>query len=203
MKNVRRPTYSFLILVIGLILINSLLAWFSLLVSHLVFHLISPSSTLPAGVALISLAAAFMLIFTLWYGMYGVIAAYVGCFIGSGLFSGMPATVAIYFSLAGLWQVLIPLAAFRIFNVNVGMESRRDLFHLVLFGVILNNVIGAAWGSAALAVGGVVDWSQVMSVFTSWLVGNALITIIIVPLVLHYYTPRVEKSKVFVKNYWF
>jgi hypothetical protein len=199
MKNVRRPTYSFLILVIGLILINSLLAWFSLLVSHI----ISPSSTLPAGVALIPIAAAFMLAFALWYGMYGAIAAYVGCFIGSGLFSGMPATVAIYFSLAGLWQVLIPLTAFRIFDVNVGMESNRDLFHLVLFGVIVNNVIGAAWGSIALAIGGVMGWSQVLSVFTTWLIGTAVVTIIIVPLVLRRCTPRVEKSKVFVKNYWF
>jgi hypothetical protein len=183
--------------VIGLILINSLLAWFSLLVSHI----ISPS--LPAGVALIPIAAAFMLVFALWYGMYGAIAAYVGCFIGSGLFSGMPATVAIYFSLAGLWQVLIPLTAFRIFDVNVGMESNRDLFHLVLFGVILNNVIGAAWGSVALAIGGVMGWSQVLSVFTTWLIGTAVVTIIIVPLVLRRYTSRFEKSKVFVKNYWF
>ena len=88
-----------------------------------------------------------MLVFALWYGMYGAIAAYVGCFIGSGLLSGIPAAVTIYFSLASLWQVLIPLTAFRIFDVNVGMESNRDLFHLVLFGVILNNVIGATWGS--------------------------------------------------------
>jgi len=197
MKNIRRPTYSFLLLVIGLILVNTLLAWFSLQVSHL----ISPS--LPTGVAAIYIAVAFMLIFALWFGMYGVIAAYVGCFFGTGLLAGMPASVAVYFSLANLWQVLIPLAAFRIFDVNVGIESRRDLFHLVLFGVILNNIIGAAWGSAALAIGGIIAWSQVGSEFTSWLVGNALITIIIVPLVLHYCTPEVRKSKVFVKNYWF
>src|SRR5208337_303128 len=197
MKNLKRPTYSLLFLVIGLILINTLLAWFSLQVSHF----ISPS--LPTGVAAIYIAAAFMLIFALWFGMYGAIAAYVGCFFGSGLLAGMPANVAIYFSLANLWQVLIPLAAFRIFDVSVGIESRRDLFHLVLFGVILNNIIGAAWGSAALAIGGIIAWSQVGSEFTSWLVGNALITIIIVPLVLHYCTSRVGKSKVFVKNYWF
>jgi hypothetical protein len=197
MKNIRRPTYSFLLLVIGLILVNTLLAWFSVKVSHL----ISPS--LPTGVATIYIAAAFMLIFALWFGMYGVIAAYVGCFFGSGLLAGMPANVAVYFSLANLWQVLIPLAAFRIFDVSVGIESRRDLFHLILFGVILNNIIGAAWGSAALAIGGIITWSQVGSEFTSWLVGNALITIIIVPLVLHYCTSGVGKSKVFVKNYWF
>ncbi|MFZ1903571.1 MAG: hypothetical protein WAU66_09805, partial [Methanoregula sp.] len=126
MKNVRPPTYSFLLLVIGLILINTLLAGFSLWLSHL----ISPS--LSTHVAVLYIAAAFMLIFALWFGMYGAIAAYVGCFFGSGLLSGMPISVAIYFSLAALWMVLIPLAAFRMFDVKVGIESRRDLFHLVL-----------------------------------------------------------------------
>ncbi len=197
MKNVRRPTYSFLILVIGLILINTLLAWLSVQVSHL----ISPS--LPTGVALIYIAVAFMLIFTLWFGMYGAIAAYVGSFLGAGLLSGLPATVAIYFSIASILQVLIPLIAFRIFDVNVGMESTRDLFHLVLFGVILNNVIGAAWGSVALAIAGINEWSQVPFTFLVWFIGNVVVTIIIVPLVLRHFTPRVEKSKVFVKNYWF
>jgi hypothetical protein len=197
MKNVRRPTYSFLILVIGLILINTLLAWLSVQVSHL----ISPS--LPTGVALIYIAVAFMLIFTLWFGMYGAIGAYVGSFLGAGLLSGLPATVAIYFSIASLLQVLIPLIAFRVFDVNVGMESTRDLFHLVLFGVILNNVIGAAWGSVALAIAGINAWSEVPSTFLVWFIGNVVVTIIIVPLVLRHFTPRVEKSKVFVKNYWF
>ncbi|MFZ1902055.1 MAG: hypothetical protein WAU66_02015, partial [Methanoregula sp.] len=112
-------------------------------------------------------------------------------------------SVAIYFSLAALWMVLIPLAAFRMFDVKVGIESRRDLFHLVLFGAILNNIIAAAWASLSLAIGGVIGWSSVMSAFLPWLIGNAIIIIIIAPLVLKRYTSRVEKSKVFVRNYWF
>ena len=155
------------------------------------------------GIAVLYIAAAFMLIFTLWFGMYGAIAAYVGCFFGSGLLSGMPLSVAIYFSLAALWMVLIPLAAFRMFDVKVGIESRRDLFHLVLFGAILNNIIAAAWASLSLAIGGVIGWSSVMSAFLPWLIGNAIMIIIIAPLVLKRYTSRVEKSKVFVRNYWF
>jgi len=197
MKNVKRPTYSFLILVIGLIIINTLLAWLSLKISHLI------SPTLPASVSMIFIAGAFMLIFTLWFGMYGALAAYAGSFIGAGLLSGMPVTVSLYFALANFWQVLIPLAAFRIFDVKVGMESRRDLFHLVLFGTILNNVVGAAWGSVALAIGGVTAWSDLWSIFVPWLIGNIIVTLIIVPLVLYRFTPAVEKSKVFVKNYWF
>ena len=197
MKNVRPPTYSFLLLVIGLILINTLLAGFSLWLSHL----ISPS--LSTHVAVLYIAAAFMLIFALWFGMYGAIAAYRGVFLWLWP-SVRDADIRCDLLLAStLWMVLIPLAAFRMFDVKVGIESRRDLFHLVLFGAILNNIIAAAWASLSLAIGGVIGWSSVMSAFLPWLIGNAIIIIIIAPLVLKRYTSRVEKSKVFVRNYWF
>ncbi len=197
MRIQKRPTYSYCILVLGLIIVNTLLAWGSVIISHL----ISPS--LPKGFALVYIAAAFMLLFTLWFGLYGAISAYIGCFIGSGLLSGMPASVALYFSLANLWMVLIPLLTFRIFKVNVGMESGRDLFHLVLFGTIINNIVSAAWGAASLALGGIIAWSAFDSVFVPWLVGNVVIILLIVPLALSQFSERVSKSKVFVKDYWF
>jgi hypothetical protein len=196
-KTQKCPTYSYCILVLGLIIVNTLLAWGSILLSRI----ISPS--LPKGFALVYIAAAFMLLFTLWFGMYGAISAYVGGFIGSGLLSGMPFTVALYFSLANLWMVLIPLFTFRYFKVNVGMESGRDLFHLLLFGTIINNIVSAAWGAATLALGGIIAWSAFGSVFVPWLVGNIVIILLIVPLALSQFTERVSKSKVFVKNYWF
>jgi len=191
------PTYSYCILALGLIIVNTLLAWGSVLLSHLV----SPS--LPKGFAIVYVAASFMLLFTLWFGMYGAISAYVGGFIGSGLLSGMPLTVALYFSLANLWMVLIPLFTFRYFKVNVGMESGRDLFHLLLFGTIINTIVSAAWGAASLAVGGIITWSAFGSVFVPWIIGNVVIILLIVPLALSQFTEQVSKSKVFVKNYWF
>lgn len=191
------PTYSYCILALGLIIVNTLLAWGSVLLSHLV----SPS--LPKGFAIVYVAAAFMLLFTLWFGMYGAISAYVGGFIGSGLLSGMPLTVALYFSLANLWMVLIPLFTFRYFKVNVGMESGRDLFHLLLFGTIINTIVSAAWGAASLAVGGIITWSAFGSVFVPWIIGNVVIILLIVPLALSQFTEQVSKSKVFVKDYWF
>ncbi|MFA5332581.1 MAG: hypothetical protein WC342_09395 [Methanoregula sp.] len=195
MRVQKRPTYSYLLLVIVLILVDTFLAWISVA--------LSPGVISGTGTALIYVAVAFMILFTLWFGMYGAIAAYVGGFFGAGIFNGMPASVATYWALANLWQVLIPLVAFRVFDVNVGMESNRDLFHLVLFGVILNNLVGAAWGSIALAIGGLITPSQIMGVFGPWLVVNMLITILIVPIALGRLTPKVSGSKVFVRGYWF
>ena len=195
MKNVHEPTYSFVILTLVLIVVNTLIARFCVI-------------ALPGGVAGVSalyFAVAFTILFTLWFGAYGAIAAYAGTLIGSGLLSGDPAippVVAIYWSIAGLLQVLIPLVALRTFKVDLTLENRRDWTLLLLFGVLLNNSVGAAWGACTLAFGNVIASSQIGSVFTLWLIGNIIVTIIIVPLALRYGTPYIRKSKIFVRNYW-
>ncbi|MCX6683632.1 MAG: hypothetical protein NTZ37_02730 [Methanoregula sp.] len=195
MKTVHEPTYSFVILTLVLIVVNTLIARFCVI-------------ALPGGVAGVSalyFAVAFMILFTLWFGAYGAIAAYAGTLIGAGLLSADPAippVVAIYWSIAGLLQVLIPLVAFRTFKVDLTLENRRDLTLLLLFGVLINNSVGAAWGAWTLAFGNVITSSQIGSVFTLWLIGNIIVTIIIVPLALRYGTPCIMKTKIFVRNYW-
>ena len=195
MKNVHEPTYTFVILTLVLIVINTILARFFVI----------PLPWGVSGVSVLYFAVAFMLLFTLWFGAYGAIAAYAGILIGSGLLTTNPALnwgVAIYWSIAGLLQVLIPLVALRTFEVNISLENRRDWTLLLLFGVLINNVVGAAWGAYTLALGNVIASSEIGSVFTVWLIGNIIVTIIIVPLALRHFTPRVRKSKLFVKNYW-
>jgi hypothetical protein len=200
MKKGHEPTYSFVILTFVLIIIDTLLARLS------VYLFPAGSSSGPFGVSILYFAVAFMLLFTFWFGAYGAIAAYIGTLIGSGLLSSgtlqSHPLVAVCWSVAGLLQVLIPLIAFRVFDVNVGMESSRDLVHLILFGVILNNIVGASWGAYTLAIGGIIQSSDVTGVFTAWLIGNIVITLIIVPIALVRLTPTVRKSKLFVKNYW-
>jgi integral membrane sensor domain MASE1 len=195
MKNVHEPTYSFVILTLVLIVVNTLISRFCVI-------------ALPGGVAGVSalyFAVAFTILFTLWFGAYGAIAAYAGTLIGSGLLSGDPAippVVAIYWSIAGLLQVLIPLVAFRTFKVDPALENRRDWTLLLLFGVLINNIVGAAWGACTLAFGNVIASSQIGSVFFIWLIGNVIVTIIIIPLALRFGTPHIRKTKIFVRNYW-
>ena len=196
MKNVHEPTYSFVILTLVLIVVNILLAQLS-------------GALFPAGVSGVSWlypAVAFMILFTLWFGAYGAIAAYAGTLIGSGLLSaGTIAShpdVAIYWAVAGLLQVLIPLVALRTFEVDLTLKNRRDISLLLLFGIVINNIVGAAWGAWTLGLGNVIPGGQMGSVFSSWLVGNIIVTVLIIPVALRVFTPSIQKSKLFVKYYW-
>jgi hypothetical protein len=193
MKKVQEPTYTFVFLTLGLIIINIILARLSVIALPLGGA---------SGVSVIYVAVAFMILFTLWFGAYGAIAAYVGTLVGSGLLGNIPPVVAIYWSIAGLLQVLIPLVAFRAFEVDLSLENRRDWTILLLFGVLINNIVGAAWGAITLAAGGVIQPGEIGGVLFAWLLGNIIVTLLIVPIALRRLTPRIEKSKLFVKYYW-
>lgn len=154
------------------------------------------------GASLFYAVVALMIASTLWFGMYGALAAYTGCYIGAGLLSGIPPDVALYWSLADLWQVIIPLGAFRHWGCDPGLRSARDLLVLAVFGVVLNNVAGAVWGSGTLALGGIIPWSAFGEAGFAWLIGNMLCCMVLLPLLLWYVTPLIERHELYVRGWW-
>lgn len=131
-----------------------------------------------------------------------MIAAYVGCLIGADLLGGMPLDLNLYWSLADVWQVLRPLAAFKAFDADVGLRTRRDFLVSLIFGWLLNNLVGAGLDASMLAIGGIASWNDVSGIFTGWLIGNLIVTIAITPVLLRDLTPRIQKAGLLVKQYW-
>ncbi len=187
----RKPRRSTQVLIfLALIVINSLLARFGVIAYE-----VGP------GVSSFYLSVAFMIAFALWFGAWGAISAYIGCVLGAG-FGFVPFGVNLYWSLADLWQVLIPLVAFKRFGADVGLRRKKDFLVFMAFGWILNNIIGAAWGTCMLAVGGAAPWSDVSDMFMGWLIGNLIVTITITPLLLKYVTPRIQRAGILMERYW-
>lgn len=176
-----------------LVLINTLLSRFAIVNS--------PISPTP-GVSGIYFAAAFMIAFGLWYGMWGALSAYLGCLIGGGTLIDMPFSMNIIWSLADFWQVLIPLVAFVSLGADITLKTRRDVAIFLVFGLFLNNLVGAVWGSSTLVAGGIVPWSEYGNVFRGWFIGNLVVTILITPLLLRFVTPYLRNTRSYVRGYW-
>ncbi|UGV40819.1 hypothetical protein J7W08_00250 [Methanococcoides orientis] len=176
-----------------LILANSLLSRFAV---------INFTSSPATGVSNMYVAVAFMIVFALWYGIGGALAAYLGCIVGAGILADMPTSLNIIWSLADLWQVLIPLIAFSYFKVNLRLRTRRDVVYFLVFAVFLNNIIGASWGTYMLAINGIITYEELFLTFERWFTGNVIATILIVPFLLRYITPYIQQTESYVENYW-
>nr|WP_321350965.1 hypothetical protein [uncultured Methanoregula sp.] len=154
------------------------------------------------GTSLLYLVVAVMIVTTLWFGLWGAIATYAGCWIGAGVLSGLSPTTSLVWSVADLLQVAIPLLAFRLLGGDVSLRTRRDMGILIVFGIILNNLAGAIWGTLSLAPAGLVDLPNLLPLFPVWFIGNMIICAVIVPAVLWFGTPFIREHELFVKRYW-
>ena len=110
------PIYHYIALFLVLACINALVSKFAVVTFE-----IAP------GASAFYIVVALMIVFTLWFGMWGAAAAYAGCVIGAGILSGLPPDVSLYWSLADFWQVLIPLLAFRFLGADPALRSIRDI----------------------------------------------------------------------------
>lgn len=185
----KHPFHTYLIILLLASLLNALLSRFAVLAWE-----IAP------GVSALYFAVAFMIPLALWFGAWGALAAYIGCLVGAGM-TGMPLTVNLYWSLADLWQVLLPLLVFRAHNLDPELKTRKSLLFFLLYGWLLNNLAGAAWGSAMLAVGHVIAWSGVLKAFAGWLGGNLIVTILIALALLKFVTPWIHHTGYYIKGY--
>ena len=154
------------------------------------------------GVSSIYVVVAVMIVFSLWFGIWGAFAAYTGCYIGAGIFGGIPPGINLVWSLADFWQVIIPLVAFRTLNVEASLKGSKDILVLLIFGVLLNNLAGAFWGSITLALGGVISWNDMIPVFYGWLSGNVISCLVPVPALLYFVTPVIRNHGLIIRNYW-
>jgi integral membrane sensor domain MASE1 len=187
----KRALRTYLAIFPALALINTILARFGVI-----------ARPIGLGCSGLYFSVAFMIVFALWFGGWGVLAAYIGCYLGAGMLSGVPHDINLYWSLADVWQVLLPLAAFKAFNADVGLRTKRDFSVFLSFGWLLNNVAGAAWGASTLALGGLAAWTDVPYIFSGWLVGNLIVTMAITPILLRYGTGYLRARELLVHQYW-
>lgn len=187
----RVPLFLYIALLFLLICLDALMAKF------VVF-----SFTTGPGTSFLYIAAAVMIITTLWFGLYGAIAAYTGCWLGAGILCGLSPAVSLVKSVADLVQVLIPLFAFRLLGADVSLKNRRDLLILIVFGVVLNNLVGALWGTFTLLEAGSIATADLSEVFSGWVIGNIVASAVIVPFVLYFFTPVIRGHELFVRRYW-
>ena len=139
---------------------------------------------------------------SIWFGWWGGIAAGLFPLISNSLSGSAPLPVSVAYLPANILQGMIAGWAFRKLSADPGLNNRRDWGIWILWGALVPNAIGAAWGSTMLVAFGLVTQAAQLVTFLGWFIGNTIPTIILGSLVLKYVSPLVVRSKAFVKQNW-
>ena len=139
---------------------------------------------------------------SIWFGWWGGIAAALFPLLSNSLSGSAPLPVSIAYLPGNLLQGMIAGWAFRQFKLHPSLESGRDWAFWIIFGALIPNAIGAAWGSTMLVGFGLITASAQLITFLGWFVGNTIPTVILGSLILKFVSPLVIRSRAFVKGYW-
>ncbi len=138
---------------------------------------------------------------SIWFGGWGVLAA--GLF---PLISNQLADISPYISFSylpsNLLQGLIPLLAFKYLKLKPRLKSVKDYAGYVIFGVIVNNLVGATWAVFTLRALGLITVQSVPMFFFGWTVGNGVPSLIFGIITLKILSPLVVRSTAFCKGWW-
>lgn len=160
------------------------------------------TTTVVPGVAALYPATALEVVFGIWFGAWGVLAAYLGLVIG-GIYAGwypIPLALALGFADAG--AAFIPALAFRLFKANAALKSTKDWVVYIVFGVVLSSVIPSLYGnSVSYAVGWIPSWEAFWVATVSWNIGNYIVVAVIGTPLLRLVTEYVKRSGLFVQRW--
>ena len=139
---------------------------------------------------------------SIWYGMWGGIAAFVFPLISNSIAGSAPLVVSLCYIPGNFAQGIIAGWAFRSFHADPRLRSAKDWVMFAIFGTILPNFIGALWGTLILRVFNMVTPAAFMVTFLGWFIGNAPTSFILGVIMLKFISPIVLKTKAFCKGYW-
>ena len=147
----------------------------------------------------------------MWWGIWGILGAYVGCIIGAGVLVGTGPVPSIVYSFGDLVPPLFAFVIYRGLLANRGYDPLwRDLtdkevagvktkrgrswFWFVLINGVILNIISAEIGVGSLYEFGLVSPGGFWPFWIGWALGDGVAMVVITPVLVKGLTSLVERQ---------
>ena len=152
------------------------------------------------GIGFLYWAYPFFVVFTLWWGIWGIAGAWIGAVVGSGLLTGLPIIPALAFSIGDLVPALLIFLLYRGYLNKHGVDplgrdilrSKKSAAWFAIWVMGITNIIGGLWGVWVLVALGFVPAGAYLLGAGLWILGDAIV-LLIAPFLAKYVTPVVER----------
>jgi hypothetical protein len=137
----------------------------------------------------------------IWFGVWGILGAYIGNVIGC--LAGNPLHLAFLISISTIFQTLIPAWAFRIFKADPRLKTSRDAWIFVVFGILVNNFVSMLIGPTVWWAFGVLPWRMLLLIsMPGWFISGLIVTPIVAMPILKGVSAAVMKTRAYCRG-WF
>ena len=139
---------------------------------------------------------------SIWYGMWGGIAAFLFPLISNAMSGSAPLPVSMAYIPGNFVQGIASGWVFRQYKLDPRLNSWKDWAGFTVVGILAANAFGAAWGTTVLRMFGLITPESHLVAWAGWFLGNSGASWVLGVLMLKFISPLVMRTKAFCKGYW-
>ncbi len=139
---------------------------------------------------------------SVWYGMWGGIAAFVFPLISNAMSGSAPLPVSLAYIPGNFVQGIAAGWVFRQYKLDPRLNSAKDWIGFTVVGIIAANAFGALWGTTVLRMFSLITPDSQLVAWAGWFIGNSVASWVLGVLMLKFISPLVMRTKAFCKGYW-
>lgn len=139
---------------------------------------------------------------SVWYGMWGGLAAFIFPLISNAMSGSAPLPVSLAYIPGNFVQGIAAGWVFRQYKLDPSLKSLNDWLGFTVVGILAANAFGALWGTIVLRMFGLITADAHLVSWAGWFLGNSVASWVLGALLLKFISPLVVKTKAFCKGYW-
>lgn len=139
---------------------------------------------------------------SVWYGMWGGLAAFIFPLISNAMSGSAPLPVSLAYIPGNFIQGIAAGWVFRQYKLDPSLKSMKDWLGFTVVGILAANAFGALWGTIVLRMFGLITADAHLVSWAGWFMGNSVASWVLGALLLKFISPLVVKTKAFCKGYW-
>lgn len=147
----------------------------------------------------LNIAVSLYVVSGLWFGLWGLLGSMIGMIIGNSI-GGMPISIVLLFQICTIFEITLPMWAFRKFNCDPRCRDAKSIIVFLVFGAILNSLIGSFWSAWYVFLGQTAPQFWLYGVFPGWFGGEAVGRAILGLVALWVLSPFIMRFRGYVPN---
>lgn len=155
--------------------------------------------SISAVIVSLNIAVSLYVVGGLWFGVWGILGSMVGMIIGNTI-GGLPISIVLLFQLATIFEISVPMFAFRIFKADPRLRDVKSWIVFLISTSIISSGISSIFSAWYVVLGQAAPEFWLYAILPGWFLGSAIGRAVLGGLALVLLTPFIQRFRGYIPN---
>jgi hypothetical protein len=155
--------------------------------------------SISAVIVSLNIAVSLYVVAGLWFGVWGILGSCIGMIIGN-LIGGLPISIILLFQLATIFEIAVPMIAFRKFGADPRLRDLRSWAIWIVSASLFGSVISSIFSAWYVVLGQAAPEFWLYAILPGWVGSSVIGRAVLGGLALVVLTPFIQRFRSYIPN---